>query len=136
MFWQNKRRQKPNTLHHRHYQAERLPFQNVLGKYDFSKDYLYFGSASPVAWSEITHVNYTGLHISWRKTWFQTNNSNFGIFVATISVEPHQSLTVHKDISHYFKVATYCIRYEKEWLQQITVLLRCRGEEKKIMGFW
>ena len=51
----------------RHYQAERLPFENPNGKYDFSKDYLYFGSAPPVAWSDITHINYTGLYISWEK---------------------------------------------------------------------
>ena len=48
----------------RHYQAERLPFANGLGKYDFLKDYLYFGSAPPVAWSDIARMNYTGLHIT------------------------------------------------------------------------
>ena len=48
----------------RHYQAERLPFVNIYGKYDFPNDYLYFGIAPPVAWSDITHMNYTGLHIS------------------------------------------------------------------------
>ena len=48
----------------RHYQAERLPFANDLGKYDFLKDYLYFGSAPPVAWSDIARMNYTGLHIT------------------------------------------------------------------------
>ena len=49
----------------RHYQAERIPFHNFGGKYDISKDTLYFGSAPPVAWSDITHGNYTGLHIGW-----------------------------------------------------------------------
>ena len=55
----------------RHYQAERLPYFNNRGKYDFSKDYLYFGSAPPVAWSDITHVNYTGLYINWEKCYFR-----------------------------------------------------------------
>ena len=43
----------------RHYQAERLPFINDHAKYDFSKDHLYFGSADPVAWRDISHVNYS-----------------------------------------------------------------------------
>ena len=47
----------------RHYQAERLPFENFNSKYDFLKGSFYFGSAPPLAWSDITHVNYTGLHI-------------------------------------------------------------------------
>ena len=55
----------------RHYQSDRFPFFNFNGKYDFSRDYLYFGIAPPVAWSDVTHVNYTGLHISWERFYFR-----------------------------------------------------------------
>ena len=50
-----------NTL--RHYQADRIPFANKdfcgKPKYNFSKDMLYFGNAPPVAWADITHVDYS-----------------------------------------------------------------------------
>ena len=74
----------------RHYQAERVPFYNDNDKYNFSKDYLYFGNAAPVAWSEISHVdygisnyyNYSGVHISRKK--IANFTSHFGNSVATI----------------------------------------------------
>ena len=62
----------------RHYQAERMPFVNEHSKYDFLKDSFYFGNAPPVAWSDITHVNYTGLHISWENFDFRIRLAIFG----------------------------------------------------------
>ena len=43
----------------RHFQAETIPFKNDRERYNFKEDYLHFGSAKPVPWSDITHVNYT-----------------------------------------------------------------------------
>ena len=60
----------------RHLQADRIPFDNYDlatdgRKYNFSSDDLYFGNADKVAWSEISHVNYTGVHNSLPKADFR-----------------------------------------------------------------
>ena len=61
----------------RHLQADRIPFDNPtdddstidsrVSKYNFSLDDVHFGNADKVAWSEISHVNYTGEHNSLQK---------------------------------------------------------------------
>ena len=61
----------------RHLQADRIPFDNPVDynstteswvpKYNFSSDDVHFGNADKVAWSEISHVNYTGEHNSLQK---------------------------------------------------------------------
>ena len=51
----------------RHFQADSIPFKNPrtgtfgegLYKYNFAEDLLYFGNAPPVAWSDISHVDYS-----------------------------------------------------------------------------
>ena len=59
----------------RHLQADRIPFDNDNGfdvaKYNFSSDDLFFGNADKVAWSEISHIDYTGMHNSLPKADFR-----------------------------------------------------------------
>ena len=65
----------------RHLQADRIPFHNkveydpatalIAAKYNFSLDDVYFGDADKVAWSEISHVNYTGVHNNLPKAEFR-----------------------------------------------------------------
>ena len=64
----------------RHLQADRIPFFNkgydvatddVVAKYNFSLDDVYFGNADKVAWSDISHIDYTGMHNSLPKADFR-----------------------------------------------------------------
>ena len=57
----------------RHLQADRIPFYNeeidqatssLVAKYNFSLDDVYFGDADKVAWSDISHIDHTGMHNS------------------------------------------------------------------------
>jgi len=47
----------------RHLQTDRIPFANPqingIYRYNFSNDTLYFGNAAPIAWTDITNVNYS-----------------------------------------------------------------------------
>ena len=76
----------------RHLQADRIPFYNlgfdkgyVAAKYNFSSDDVYFGNADKVPWSEISNVDYTGVHNSLPKanfrlimTIYKTNCNHIG----------------------------------------------------------
>ena len=64
----------------RHLQADRIPFFNIeydvatnsaVAKYNFSLDDVYFGNADKVAWSDISHIDYTGMHNSLPKADFR-----------------------------------------------------------------
>ena len=82
----------------RHLQADRIPFDNPtyynfttksrVPKYNFSLDDVHFGNADKVAWSEISHVNYNGVHNNLPK-------ADFRLMLTMYKKNRHHALLVY-----------------------------------------